>query len=161
MTGLPGSGKTSVAEPLAARLGAALIAKDHVKEVLADALGEETPRGVGVAAVRVIYALAARAPLAVLESFFWPGTAEPDLLALGQPLVQVHCDCPPDVARQRFLARIERGDRHPVHHAFDDWERWSESRGLLDLPGPTVRVDTTCEVDVDALAETVRAALAR
>jgi hypothetical protein len=105
-----------------------------------------------------MYALAERAPFAVLESFFWPGPAEADLRALRRPLVQVHCDCPPALARQRFLARAERGERHPVHQGMEDWERWSEGRGLLDLPCPTVTVDTTRAVDVDAVANAVTAA---
>jgi adenylate kinase family enzyme len=39
VTGLPGSGKTTLAGPIASRLNVPLIAKDHIKELLADHLG--------------------------------------------------------------------------------------------------------------------------
>jgi len=39
VSGAPGTGKTTLAGPLAAELGFALIAKDVIKETLHDALG--------------------------------------------------------------------------------------------------------------------------
>jgi predicted kinase len=39
VSGVPGAGKSTLAGPLAAELGFALLAKDTIKEVLADALG--------------------------------------------------------------------------------------------------------------------------
>lgn len=39
VSGSPGSGKTSVAVPLAAELGFTLLGKDRIKEVLDDAVG--------------------------------------------------------------------------------------------------------------------------
>jgi predicted kinase len=39
VTGLPGSGKTSLATPLAAALGLPMLSKDTIKEALWDALG--------------------------------------------------------------------------------------------------------------------------
>jgi predicted kinase len=159
VSGLPGSGKTTLAVPLAERLGLPLLSKDQIKEVLSSTLAGDS-RQLGRAAVHVLLALAARAPEVVLESFFWPGLSEPELLALDRPLVQVHCSCPPDVARDRFLRRAEAGERHPVHHPMDDWERFAERGALLDLPGPCLRVDTSGQVpDVAVLTEQVRAAL--
>ena len=43
VSGAPGSGKTSLAVPLAAELGYALLAKDRIKETLHDALGVPAP----------------------------------------------------------------------------------------------------------------------
>jgi predicted kinase len=43
VSGPPGSGKTTVAVPLAAELGFALLAKDRIKETLYDWLGQEAP----------------------------------------------------------------------------------------------------------------------
>jgi len=43
VSGAPGSGKTSLAVPLAAELGYALLAKDRIKETLHDALGAPQP----------------------------------------------------------------------------------------------------------------------
>ncbi len=39
VTGAPGAGKTTLAVPLAAELGFALLAKDRIKETLAETLG--------------------------------------------------------------------------------------------------------------------------
>lgn len=160
VTGLPGSGKTALAEPLARELNLPLISKDHIKEMLADHLGLGSLAGeYGRAAVQVMLGLAVRAPEVVLESFFWPGLSEPELVALYRPLVQVHCQCDPTVARTRFEARVRAGERHQVHHAMDDWERFSDGEGLLDLPGPLVVVDTSAPQDVADVAEQVKAAL--
>jgi predicted kinase len=43
VSGAPGSGKTSLAAPLAAELGFALLGKDRIKETLHDALGAPEP----------------------------------------------------------------------------------------------------------------------
>ena len=43
VSGAPGSGKTSLAVPLAAELGYALLTKDRIKETLHDALGAPKP----------------------------------------------------------------------------------------------------------------------
>jgi hypothetical protein len=43
VSGPPGSGKTTIAGPLAAELGFALLAKDRIKETLHDWLGQEAP----------------------------------------------------------------------------------------------------------------------
>jgi AAA domain-containing protein len=74
VSGAPGSGKTTLAVPLAEALGFPLLAKDHIKEALFDALGA-TPgdlavsrRIVGGAAMEVIWTLAARVARAVLEA---------------------------------------------------------------------------------------------
>jgi hypothetical protein len=43
VSGAPGAGKTSLALPLAAELGFALVCKDRLKETLHDALGAPAP----------------------------------------------------------------------------------------------------------------------
>lgn len=160
VTGLPGSGKTNVAGPLASKLYLPLISKDHIKELLADHLGlGGLAEKYGEAAVHITLALAARAPEVVLESFFWPGLAEPELLNLDRPLVQVHCLCDPALARARFEERQQTGQRHPVDHAMNDWESFAQGEGLLDLPGPLVVVDTSAPPDNEAVAARVTDAL--
>jgi predicted kinase len=161
VTGLPGSGKTTLAVPLAAQLTLPLISKDHIKELLADHLGVgPLASEYGQAAVHVMLGLAAKAPEVMLESFFWPGVSEPEILALERPLVQVHCRCDPALARARFEARLIAGQRHAVHHAMDDWDRFSQAGGLLDLPGRLVVVDTTGWPVVPQAAQRVTASLA-
>ncbi len=76
-SGAPGSGKTSLAVPLAAALGYALLAKDRIKETLHDAFGAPGPdrawsRRLGGAAMELLWALAADAPAVVIEANFRP-----------------------------------------------------------------------------------------
>jgi predicted kinase len=75
VSGAPGSGKTSLAVPLAAELGYALLTKDRIKETLHDALGAPEPdrawsRSQGAAAMELLWALAADAPAVVIEANF-------------------------------------------------------------------------------------------
>ncbi len=77
VSGAPGSGKTSLAVPLAAELGYALLTKDRIKETLHDALGAPEPdlawsRRLGGAAMELLRALAANAPAVVIEANFRP-----------------------------------------------------------------------------------------
>lgn len=160
VAGVPGSGKTTLARPLARQLSLPLISKDTIKEALFDVLGTGDlawSQSLGRASHRVMYMLAAEAGAAVLESHFWPGTSEPDLKALRRPLVQVYCRCPMGVAVRRYRQRAEAGDRHPGHrpaHQTDEViASWTtvEPRPL-DLDAPLIEVDTTRPVDVEALA---------
>lgn len=160
VAGIPGSGKTTLARALAPALGMPLIAKDTIKEALFDALGTgdlEWSRRLGRASHVVMYALAAEAGSAVLESHFWPGTSEPDLIALGRPLIQVYCRCPVEIALDRYRRRALSPDRHPGHlpeHQGDAAVAgWVDQEPRpLDLPGPLLEVPTTDPVDVPTLA---------
>jgi predicted kinase len=101
VSGAPGSGKTSLAGPLAAALGYALLAKDRIKETLHDAFGAPEPdrawsRRLGGAAMELLWALAADAPAAVIEANFRPRSEyeRAKLSALAARPVEVHCACP-------------------------------------------------------------------
>jgi len=169
VSGIPGSGKTTLAAPLAAGLGIALISKDTIKESLFDVLGTgslEWSQSLGRASHVIMYRLAAFAPSAVLESHFWRHKAETELEALGNLAVQVYCRCPVELAVQRYRARAQRPDRHPGHLAEHQAEEvirtWSESEPLpLELRCPLVEVDTTRPVDVSGVVEAIRAAWPR
>lgn len=135
-----------------------LLAKDAVKEALFDALGtgdRAWSQRLGGASMEVLFALAADAPSAVLESFWRRPLALERLGALGRPLVEVHCACPREVSQERYLARI----RHPGHVLVgeDELAGWAVDAGPLDLGGPLLEVDTTAPVDVEAVAAWVRA----
>ena len=119
VTGPPGAGKTTVAEALAAELGFTLFAKDAIKEILHDALGEEADlawsRRLGGAAIEMLWALAAYAPAAVLEANFWPDDPRhrAHAQALGAVPVEVHCVCPIEECMRRYAERAP--SRHAVH----------------------------------------------
>jgi predicted kinase len=166
VSGAPGSGKTSLAGPLAAELGFALITKDTIKETLHDALGPPAEvdlawsRRLGGASMELLWTLAARAPDVVIEANFRPyseyergrllGLAQ--LLGPGRHPVEVHCSCPAEQASARYNARAT----HPVHvlkslpvSAMAEYDRPVGIGGL-------VVVDTTVPVDVANVAARVR-----
>jgi predicted kinase len=159
VSGAPGAGKTTLAVPLAAELGYALLSKDRIKETLHDAFGAPEPdlawsRRLGAAAMELLWALAAGAPAAVIEANFRPRNdyQRAKLSGLAVWPVEVHCACPPELAVKRYNARAT----HPVHvvttlqpEATAEYDR---SIGI----GALVTVDTTRRVDVKAVASAVR-----
>ena len=167
VSGLPASGKSYLAVPLARELGLPLISKDDIKETLGEHLpceGREGLARLGPASVEVLWTLASRAPRAVLESFWYPEFTIPRLVALGRPVVEVFCDAPRPLCAERFLERKVAG-RHSVHqeHAIPDDElreelaAWPEGAPLG--VGALIRVDTTAPVDVRVVAEQVTRAM--
>jgi predicted kinase len=160
VSGSPGSGKTTLAGPLAAELGYALVTKDTIKETLHDALGAPEAdlawsRRLGGASMELLWTLAARAPAVVIEANFRPYSdyERGRLLGLGGRPVEVHCACPPEVASARYNARVT----HPVHVVTT---LPASAMAEYDRPvgiGPLVTVDTTRQVDVAAVAALVRA----
>lgn len=158
VSGPPGSGKTTLARPLALALGLPHIAKDRIKESLLDSLGVrdlEWSRQVGRATMSLMYRLAADAGSAVLESTWSPELTPAELAALDAPMVEAYCSCPPELAEARYRDRLP--SRHPGHH---DAERLYDERWTQDRPlgvGPLVVVDTSCPVDLAGVAEAIRA----
>jgi predicted kinase len=159
VSGAPGSGKTSLAAPLAIELGYALLSKDRIKETLHDILGGPEPdlawsRRLGGAAMELLWALAANAPAVVIEANFRPYSEyeRAKLSGLATQPVEVHCACPPELARQRYNARVT----HPVHVLTT---LKPEAMAEYDRPvgiGTLLTVDTTVMVNVRAVATAVR-----
>ena len=164
VAGPPGSGKSSLAGPLAAELGLALLAKDEIKETLMGELGVpatvQESRRLGRAAVMALLAMARSSRGAVLDSTFYPYTV-PHLGRLPGTLIEVRCRCPREVAQMRYWARSET--RIAGH--FDDErppeELWNEHHIEPLGLGPLIEVDTTVPVDVEPLAQRIRALASR
>jgi predicted kinase len=164
VSGAPAAGKTSLAVPLAQRLGLPLIGKDDLKETLVDVLGDQNgdlgwSRQVGGAAMELLWKLAERAPAAVLEANFRPYSAyeRERLTRLEARIVEVFCRCPAEVLMQRFHERAKTA--HAAHPARDLTPAWIAE---FDRPmglGAVIEVDTTRPVDVQALAAQVAALL--
>jgi predicted kinase len=149
VTGLPATGKTTLARALARALAAPLLSKDGVKEPLLDVLGGGD-RGLSSrlsdASFAVLFALADEqlglTDAVVLEGNFRPGeheSAVQALLARHMPLscTQVLCRVPEPLRQERLLARAADGARHPGHRDAT-WVAQSQRHAdaFLDVPGP-------------------------
>lgn len=158
--GWPASGKSTLATGLAAELGLPLLAKDEIKEALADALGAPATvadsQRLGRAAVLALLRVAASYPGAVLDST-WFDYTRPLVAQLPGDLVEVRCLVPRNVARARYYARAAHRHAGHLDTARDETELWGRPAPVLGLAG-LVEVDTTGPVDVRAVAGRVLAA---
>lgn len=178
VTGLPGTGKTTLGRRLAADLGLPFLYKDGIKETLFDSLGwsdREWSRRLGLASYDLLYyvlevELAAGRSL-VVESNFSTSYSTPRFLALkerhGFEPFQILCHAAGDIILARFRSRAFATDRHPGHVEGANMAEFEPivRRGRaepLDIGGTLVEVDTTdfARVDYDALLAAVRIAAA-
>lgn len=175
VSGPPASGKTTLAVPLACRLGLPLLAKDTIKEAVMDALGCDSvdrSRELGKAAFEVLFALAETqlevGTGAVVEANFHPDASVAGLsrLVARSRAAGVFCWAPPDALTQRYRRRAHEGGRHPGHYYLD---RISGGPALLDparydmaqFGVPTLRVDTSGRYELDAILDWTREQLSR
>jgi hypothetical protein len=155
VSGAPGAGKSTLARPLAAELGYALLTKDQIKETLHDALAPGAPGvpgGPGSASPAVRDRAALAAGEVSLAWSRWLGGASMELLWMLAGQV-------PDAVleAQRYAARAARGaTRHPVHVVTrltpDLLAEYDQPVGI----GQLISVDTTAPVDVAGLAVAIR-----
>ena len=169
VSGLPASGKSTLARSLAPLLRLAVIDKDDILERLFAARGTggaEWRRALSRESDLLLHKEASEAEGAVLVSFWrlpgmiaGSGTPTDWLTRLSDRIVNVVCLCPPELAAERFFRRT----RHPGHLDSQTSKEDVLSRiqavarfGRLKL-GTDIEVDTSTEVvDVAALAETIR-----
>ena len=169
VSGLAGSGKSTVARLLASSLELPLLDKDVILEALFDSLGvgdEGWRARLSRAGDEVLFRLADSGPGAVLDSWWRHETARDRLGLLPGRTVEVFCDCDPDTAARRFAGRV----RHPGHldAAVSDAElarRADHLRqnypGPLRLGGPLLILDTNGPVDGPELIVQVATMLGR
>jgi predicted kinase len=166
VTGMPGSGKTTLASALADALGFSLLSKDYLKETLYDALAGAPndlafSRHVGGAAMAVLWAVAAHSREVVLEANFRPHSdyERAKLQTLGANIVEVFCECSREEAARRFASRSQRGT-HPVHPLTElSATLMDEYDGPVGV-GHVLRVSTMEAVDVPSVVAQVNAAFA-
>ena len=158
VTGLPGSGKSTVGLALHRGLSLPLIDKDVVLESLFDSLGSpdlDARESLSRAADEVLLRVAATSPGAVLVNWWHRETVGSSLTSLAGRLIEVLCDAPPELCARRWTSRV----RHPGHH---DGTRPAPPNlpppfePLLG-PHPLVRVNTSERLDEADLVQRVRA----
>jgi glucokinase len=172
VSGLPSSGKSTLAQQLARALDLPVLDKDHILERLF------ASKGVGDGEWRcnlsresdlVLQAGAAASGGAVLVSHWHlpgmppnSGTPTAWISQLPGKVVNVHCKCPAELSASRFAHR----KRHPGHldHQRSEPEilasiRKVASFGMLDL-GPRIEVDTSQAPDLAVVLNEVHSAFA-
>lgn len=111
--------------------------------------------------MELLWRLAGACPSVVLEANFRSRSPyERDrLLALSSRPVEVYCRVPIPIAMQRYAQRSASANHHPVHVArtlpAEAFHEFQDPFGV----GPVIEVDTTREVDIEALAVEVSLAL--
>jgi hypothetical protein len=173
ISGLPGSGKTTLARQVAPALSLPLIDKDDILERLFES------RGIGDTAWRralsresdvVLQGDAEKSRGAVLTSMWHvpgmpadSGTPTDWIVALSKIVVQVRCVCAPELAATRFMQR----QRHAGHldsvttfaNVLSSLEAHAR-RGALDIE-PRIDVDTTGQLQIGELISEILGAFTR
>jgi adenylylsulfate kinase-like enzyme len=168
VSGLPASGKTTLARRLAPALALPLFDKDDILEGLFEGLGVgdvDWRQRLSRASDEILQRLAQHSNGAVLTSFWRkpeisnPSGTPTDWLAdASQPIVEVYCLCDPEVAAARFVNRL----RHPGH--LDSVKRPEDvlshfrilaATGPLGL-GKLLQVDTTRAIDLNTVVSDIR-----
>lgn len=175
VTGPAGAGKTVLGKRLSRELGLPFINKDEFKEILFDTLGLDN-RGwfepLEAASMEMLFhVLEAQLEVGqsvVVEAAFIPQNHTARFLALQREHnfapVQILCDAHEEILFQRFVERIESGERHPGHAdhltSYGQFTALRREReyGALDIGGLFLGVDTTDfeAVNVKELVQTVR-----
>jgi predicted kinase len=124
VNGIPGSGKSTLAGLLSRELRLHFISKDSLKDFLAQSAPSE-PDAVALSAEAndVMWAVVSALPHgAIVETWFGPTGAarvRQGLVVAGVPehrVVEIWCDVPVEVARERFAERLHDGARHARHN---------------------------------------------
>ncbi len=154
ITGLPATGKTTLARRLASRYGLPLLGKDLIKEPLLDVLGARDAadsRALSDASFAVLFAMARELSVAgshmLLEGNFRPGAHEPALRDVlpwiesaqaEDRFAQVLCRAEESERRARLARRQSDPTRHPSHRDTGQASAPAAAAGdsFLDLPGP-------------------------
>jgi adenylate kinase family enzyme len=158
VTGLPASGKTTLARRLHRVLGLPLLCLDTIKEAIVDEIEMEDRFAVRAAAREVVARLVEDCPRGCLVDIWVNPLRDADDLTRrfraieGVHVLELVCRVPTELAVDRYAGR----PRHPAHLAAGDDDALARIReaGPAIEPlglGPAYDVDTSGRTDLDAV----------
>jgi predicted kinase len=164
VSGAPASGKSTVARSLAARLPFALISKDALKECLFDTLNQlegdalDKPRRLSIAAMELLWTVAAGCPHAILEANFRPHSdyERERIQALPGRKLEIYCKCSPEEAQRRFAQRAQRSAHHPAHALRTMSAAMVAEYDQPMRVCPVIEVDTETPVQIGLILQAIR-----
>jgi GTPase SAR1 family protein len=167
MSGLPGSGKTTLAGRLAPHLSLPVIDKDEILERLFESQGSGDAswrRRLSRESDALLQARATNSDGAILVSHWRlpgmpadSGTPLHWLPPLSACIVNVECSCPPELSARRFAERTRHAGHLDCARSFADVLKslWTlAALGPLDI-GRRVVIDTTLEPKLDDVIDHV------
>ncbi len=174
VSGLPASGKTTLARRLAEDLRLPLIGRDEIKERLFDSLGwndRATSQRLGAASWALLYwALdmqLSAGKSCIVDSNFAPERDAAAIVRLRKRFsfraIELHCHADGSVLVERFIARVQSGERHAGHVDYltidEVRDQLLQSRSNpMSVADEVLSIDTTNPTyfDYDAIEEQVR-----
>jgi len=165
ITGLPGTGKTTLGKKIAKEFQLPFVSKDNFKELLFDVLGckdRDWSRKIGMASYDILYHITEENLKAnkslIVETNFDPKFANKKFLELKEKYnfipFQIRCITNGEVLFERFKKRANSTERHPGHLDGDNLEEFKPSiqKGkieALEIGGNVFDIDTTNFEDID------------